>query len=241
VEDQPGGDESCYDIREREQQIRQHLTDDDLLRAQRRDEQDLERATLFLSREGDRRHEGGHESQDESDQPGNEEVDALERRVEAHTDPRFDAHCLRAGAEIGLIIVDDCPCVELHRRSRVRVGRVGDEEQPGRKATLEIRSKIRVDDERDIDSPAAKKRLDRLDRWCARNDAKPPCAEEAVAKGNRLGIGRGIDDGQPDVVDVTPQRVPEQDDLDERHQQQDRERLTVAEDVPQLLDHERAK
>src|SRR5512141_2365917 len=76
-------------------------------------------------------------------------------------------------------------------------------------------------------------------RYC--NYLETTCGCEFLAQREGCIIRRRIDHGHANVAHITSQRVPEQNDLHERHQQENRQRLPVAQNVTNFLGDEGAK
>src|SRR6185369_7841807 len=62
-----------------------------------------------------------------------------------------------------------------------------------------------------------------------------------VTKRDRRVVRSRVDDDHAHIAHVAAQREAEQDDLHQRHEKQNGQRLLVTEDVVQLLHHERAQ
>ncbi len=242
MEDEPRRKQRRQNVGKGESEIRKNFSDDDLPRPKRRYEQNLECATLLLARERDRRHERGDEREHERDEAGHEEIGALQRRVEAHpARQRYEHGRLRPFHQLALEVRQRGAHVALHRRPAVRVRRVGDEQHRRAIAACESIGERGREHHGDVRRSPLEQAVQRAGARRHAHDPESRRGLEPATESQRQLVGGGIDDRDAQIAHVGAQREAEQDHLQQRHEQQDGQRLPVAEDVVELLPHEGAQ
>ncbi len=239
AEHQPRFQNHAEHADEADGQVRRHLADDDLPRSQRRHEKGFHRAGLLLARDRNRRHQRRDDGQHECDQTGHKEIRARLRRIEAHARHGHDPYAGGPEPLLARIAAHHGRRIRLGRRRGIRLGRVGDDLHLDAQPLGEAFAERRLKGHRHLHVAAPEPLVERRGVGEHRHEAKQIGRLEPLPDFTRRRVGRRVDDGEPEAVDVRADRESEQHHLDDGHEHQDGERPPVAADVVRLLSQER--
>ena len=148
----------------------------------------------------------------------------------------------QAGEPLGRAVarepVDDPVAVAERDPGRVRVLPVEEDLHLGRRSRLEAPPEVLRDDDREHRLAAPQVSLDPLSRIADSLHDEMLVVREAIDEPPARARSVAVDHEHADVLDVEGHRVAENEELQERHEENDAQHHRVPEDLPELLAHE---